>query len=91
MSGRYSSGPRFCRKKVELARSAATQDEAAGVKFSLRIPAPDNDRLDALLALLAQTQVDGFGLKVSKNGWFVRAYARGNGPGRGRAARPAQG
>ena len=53
-------------KKVDLARSAAAQDEAAGVKFSMRIPAPDNDRLDALLALLAKTQVDGFGLKVSK-------------------------
>ena len=64
-------------KKVELARSAAAQDEAAGAKFSLRIPAPDNDRLDALLALLTQTQVDGFGLKVSKNGWFVRAMREG--------------
>ena len=64
-------------KKVGLARSAAAQDEAAGVKFSLRIPAPDNDRLDALLALLAKTQVDGFGLKVSKNGWFVRAMREG--------------
>ena len=60
-------------KKVDLARSAAAQDEAAGVKFSMRIPAPDSDRLDALLALLAKTQVDGFGLKVSKNDWFVRA------------------
>ena len=65
-------------KKVGLARSAAAQDEAAPeVKVSLRIPAPDNDRLDALLALLAQTQVDGFGLKVSKNGWFVRAMREG--------------
>ena len=27
------------------------------MKFSLRIPAPDNDRLDTLLALLAKTQV----------------------------------
>ena len=60
-----------------MARGAATQDEAAGVKFSLRIPAPDNERLDALLALLAKTQVDGFGLKVSKNGWFVRAMREG--------------
>ena len=64
-------------KKVNLARSAAAQDEAAGVKFSMRIPAPDNDRLDALLALLAKTQVDGFGLKVSKNGWFVRTMREG--------------
>ena len=64
-------------EKISVARSAATQDEAAGAKFSLRIPAPDNDRLDALLALLTQTQVDGFGLKVSKNGWFVRAMREG--------------
>ena len=33
--------------------------------------------LDALLALLAKTQVDGFGLKVSKNDWFVRAVREG--------------
>ena len=64
-------------EKISAARSAATQDEAAGVKFSLRISASDNDRLDALLALLAKTQVDGFGLKVSKNGWFVRTMREG--------------
>ena len=64
-------------EKISAARSAATQDEAAGVKFSLRIPASDNDRLDTLLASLAKTQVDGFGLKVSKNGWFVRTMRGG--------------
>ena len=78
-------------EKISAARSAATQDEAAGVKFSLRISASDNDRLDALLALLARTEVDGFGLKVSQKRLVRPHDARGNGPGRGRAARPAQG
>ena len=78
-------------KKVGLARSAAAQDEAAGVKFSLAHSGARQRPAGRAPGVACQDA----GGRVWPEGVQKRLVrprdARGDGPGRGRAARPVQG